>query len=181
LWTLILVGFLGTLGVIFIVDVVMRVLSDVHASGGPTIPHIVSQGGWALLSLELFATIAAALVIAARVTLAGLFTLLLIVGDGLLVAKYHWLRHYFPTQQIATLLPRPPLATGYVWHDLINGGFTCPPPPPPGVSPGQIIGECREIMLRPIPHWRASAVLGAWLIGFALIAWGVLRARDVPS
>ena len=39
----------------------------------------------------------------------------------------------------------------------------------------------KEIVFPPTPHWRASLVLVAWIVGSALLAWWVLRKRDVPQ
>jgi ABC-type transport system involved in multi-copper enzyme maturation permease subunit len=182
LWTLVLLGLAGVLMAVSVVDVVMRIVSDVHAAGGPSIVRLASQSGWALLSLETYATIAAALAIAARVTLAGLISLLMIIGDHILVDKYHWLRHYFPVQQISTLLPRPRMIdNGYVWLSPVSGGVVCPRAPANGQVDQNFFNLCREIIFKPIPQWRASLVLAGWAVGFALIAWGVLRARDVPA
>lgn len=182
LWTLILVGFVGVLAVVSAVDIVMHIVSKVHASGGPGVVRLGSQSGYALLALETYATIAAALVIVARVTLAGMFSLLMIVGDHFLVSKYHWLRHYFPVQQVGVLLSRHmTIATGYAWPSPVTGGLVCPSSPAKGQVGQNIFNTCREIVFKPIPHWRASLVLAGWAVAFALIAWSVLRARDVPQ
>jgi ABC-type transport system involved in multi-copper enzyme maturation permease subunit len=172
LWTFVAVGFVVVLAVVSGVDVVMRITSHVHASGGPSAARIARQAGWAVLSLELWATMSAALAMLARVTIGGVVTLLATVGDHLLVQKFHWLRHFLPTQQVASLLPTPTrITTAYVWYPPVTGGFVC----------DRTTGFCREILFKPIPHWRASLVLVAWTIGFAMLAWGVLRARDVPQ
>jgi hypothetical protein len=177
LWTLVVIGFIAALATTFGVDVVMRIVSHVHASGGPTAVRLAKESGWATLSLELYATIAAAIALALRTSLAGMLTLLLPIGDHLLIDKYHWLRHYFPVQQIATLLPAPHrVGTAYVWFSRLTGGVVCEP----SVSPGAF-QQCREILLKPIPHWRASLVLVGWTVVFALAAWGLLRARDVQQ
>jgi hypothetical protein len=103
-------------------------------------------------------------------------TLLATVGDHLLVSKFHWLRHYLPTQQIASLLPTPTkITTAYVWYPKVTGGFVCTR------NASEFFENCREIVFKPIPHWRASLVLVGWTLGFALVAWGVLKARDVPQ
>ena len=182
LWTLILTGFVSVLAVVSVVDVMMHILSHVHASGGPSIARLASQSGWALLSLETYATISAALVIVAGVTLAGMFSLLMILGDHLLVTKYRWLRHYFPVQQVGVLLSRPnTVATGYAWPSPVTGGVVCPSSSATGQAAQNIFNACSEIVFKPIPHWRASIVLVVWAVAFALIAWSVLRARDVPQ
>jgi ABC-2 family transporter len=181
LWTLVLIAFVSTLFVMSVVDAVMRVVSHVHASGGASIARLVGKAGFALLVLELFATIAATFALAARVSLAGLLTLVMILGDHLLIGKYHFLRHYSPVQQVATLVPRlTTIGTGYAWPPRLVGGVVCQPSSVTGPG-GGTFGTCREIMLKPIPHWRASVVLSAWLIGFVLLAWSALRARDVPQ
>jgi ABC-type transport system involved in multi-copper enzyme maturation permease subunit len=178
MWTYVLLGFVVTLAVMTGVDVVMRSISNVHASGGPTVARLAKESGWALLSVEMYATMAAALALAVRTSIAGIATLLLTVGDHLLISKYHWLRHFFPVQQVAALLPTPErLATAYVWFPRVTGGYRCTEPP--GGQPG--FSECKEILLKPIPHWRASVVLAGWLVAFTLAAWAVLRARDVPQ
>ena len=138
--------------------------------------------GRSLLSLELYATIAAAFAIALRTSFAGMGALLFILVDGLATRRFTWLRHILPTQQIATLLPgtlfgeRP----GYAWWPLlVTGQEICQPPR--SVGPGTSIVECLPVRMKPIPHWRASVVLVGWLVAFALAAWAVLRARDVPQ
>jgi ABC-type transport system involved in multi-copper enzyme maturation permease subunit len=176
LWTFVAAGFLIVLAVVTGVDVVMRITSNVHASGGPSALRIAKQAGWAVLSLELWATMSATLVMLARVSIAGVVTLLATVGDHLLVSKFHWLRHYLPTQQIASLLPTPTkITTAYVWYPKVTGGFVCTR------NASEFFENCREIVFKPIPHWRASLVLVGWTLGFALVAWGVLKARDVPQ
>jgi hypothetical protein len=179
LWTLVAAGFVVALAVVSGVDVVMRLTSHVHASGGPTAVRLAKESGWATLSLEVYATMAAAIALALRTSLAGITALLLVVGDHLLVGKYHWLRHYFPVQQIATLLPTPErITTAYVWFPRVSGGVACEQAP--GIG-GLQFQQCREILLKPIPHWRASAVLAGWIVAFAFGAYGILRARDVPQ
>jgi ABC-type transport system involved in multi-copper enzyme maturation permease subunit len=176
LWTLVIVAYLLILAVVSGVDVVMRQVTHVHASGGPSAVRIGKQVGWAILSLELWTTMAASLATLARVSIGGIATLLATVGDHLLVQKYHWLRAYLPTQQVGSLLPTPTrITTAYLWYSPVTGGFVCER------AGDGFFSNCREIMLKPIPHWRASLVLGAWIIGFALLAWAVLRARDVPQ
>jgi hypothetical protein len=182
LWTLVAVGFVVALAVVSGVDVVMRLTSHVHASGGPTAVRLAKESGWAVLSLEVYATMAAAIALALRTSLAGITALLLAVGDHLLVDKYHWLRHYFPVQQIATLLPTPErITTAYVWFPRVIGGVACEQAPPPAGISGPAFQQCREILLKPIPHWRASAVLAGWIVAFAFGAYSILRARDVPQ
>ena len=180
LWTLVLIGFALTLGVVAGVDAVMRVVTDVDATGGPGVVRLAKEAGWAVLSLELYATMAAALALTIRTSIAGAAALLLALGDHLIVEKYKWLRHFLPTQQIATLLPQPTdVASGYAWFPRLVASIDCTPPPPG--SGGDFFSECREIILKPPPNWRASLVIVGWTIGFALLAWVALRARDVPQ
>ena len=177
MWTFVIVGFLVALAVTTGVDVAMRSVLHVHANGGPSTIHLAKESGWAALSLELYATIAATLALAVRTSIAGIASLLLTVGDHLIVGKYHWLRHFSPVQQVAALLPTPErIATAYVWFPRVTGGFVCDRTSTPDGFP-----NCREILFKPIPHWRASVVLATWTVGFALLAWAVLRARDVPQ
>ena len=176
LWTLVLVGFLLSLAVITGVDALMRSLDGIDATGGPRVARLAKQGGWALLSLEMYATMAASLALMVRTSLAGIASLVVALGDHLAVAKYRWLRHYLPTQQIASLLPTPTgISSGYAWFPRITAGIECEPAPAGGFE------LCEEIVFPPTPAWRASLVLVAWIIGSALLAWWVLRKRDVPQ
>jgi ABC-type transport system involved in multi-copper enzyme maturation permease subunit len=177
LWTLVLVGFVLALVVSTGVDVVMRNLLDVNANvAGPSVVRLAKEMGWAALSLGVYSTLAGALTIAVRTSLAGMVSLLLFVGDLLLVGKYTWLRVFLPVQNIAWLLPQPQTVTsGYVWPPPILVKFECVR------QAGTPFRECKDVMLKPIPHWRASFVLGAWIIGFAFAAWAVFRSRDVPQ
>lgn len=177
LWTAIVIMFVVALGVAAGVDAVMRSVLDVDPSSGPSIARLAMEGGWALLSLELYATMAAAFAVSVRTSLAGVAALGLLVGDHLLVSKYRFLRHVFPTQQIAWLLPQSEqVNSGYAWFSRLVASFVCRPPTP--TSP---FDECKEVLLPPIPHWRASLVIAGWLLMFALMAWAALRARDVPQ
>jgi hypothetical protein len=178
LWTIVFAGFAAALAVTIAVDVVMKSSLHIHSSaGGPSALRIAKESGWAVLSLELYATIGGMLALAVRTSFAGLATLLLIVGDHLITGKYHFLRHYLPVQQVGTLLPDPQFVdTGYVWFPKVTGGYVCKPSSDPNV-----FSECREILFKPIPHWRASVVLAGWLLAFVLAGWAVLRARDVPQ
>lgn len=176
LWTLVLVGFLLSLAVITGVDALMRTLDGIDATGGPSIARLAKQGGWAVLSLETYATMAASLALMVRTSLAGIASLLVALADHLAVEKYRWLRHYLPTQQIASLLPTPTgVSSGYAWFPQITAGIECEPAPEGGFE------LCEEIVFPPTPHWRASLVLVAWIVGSALLAWWVLRKRDVPQ
>ncbi|MGH2793682.1 MAG: hypothetical protein ACRDKG_05200 [Actinomycetota bacterium] len=176
LWTLVAIGFLLSLAVGGGVDVVMRELDGVTAAGGPSVGRLAEQAAWAVLSLELYTTIAAALALLVRTSIAGVAALLVALGDHLIVGKYEWLRHYFPTQQVASLLPQPTgVASGHAWFGPITAGIRCKQ------VPGQLFEECTEVLFKPPPHWRASLVLVAWTLGFAMLAWVALRGRDVPQ
>jgi hypothetical protein len=178
LWTLIVVGFLVSLAVGSAVDAVMLRLADVPQKAGPGALALAKVGGGALLAPAVYGTIAAAFALALRTSLAGVVSYGFILGDTALVSRFHWLRHWLPAQQVATLLPAgPDISSGYQWVGVQTAGFTCEPAP--AGSDG--FDVCREIMLKPIPHWRATLVLLAWMVGFALLAWSVLRARDVPQ
>lgn len=177
MWTFVLFGFVMALIVSTGVDVVMRNLLEVHANvAGPSVLRLAKEAGWATLSLGLYSTIASALTLAVRTSLAGLFSLLLFLGDFLLVQRYTRLRSFLPVQNISWLLPQPTTVTsGYVWPPAITTKFECVR------KAGTAFRECKEVMLKPIPHWRAALVLGAWIIGFAFAAWAVFRSRDVPQ
>jgi hypothetical protein len=177
LLTYVLIGFIAALVVSTAVDVVMRNVLDVNASGGPGVARLAKEAGWAALSMGVYATLAGALTLSVRTSLAGTTSLLLLLGDHLLTTKFTWLRTYLPVQQVASLLPTPATVTsGYVWPPPILVKFECV------VRNADVpFRECRDVMLKPIPHWRASLVLGAWLIGFVLAAWAVFRSRDVPQ
>ena len=176
LWTYVLVGIAVALAVATAVDTGMRTALDVDATGGPSIGYLAEQTGWAALSLTTYATIAAALAASIRTSIAGVAALLFLLGDHLLTRRFIWLRHYSPTQQVASLLPQPAtISSGHAWPPPIVQRVVCGEP---------IAGSpdfCREVLLKPIPHWRASLVLGGWVLAFALAAWAVLRARDVPQ
>jgi len=178
MWTIVILSFVATLAVVSGVDMVMRSVLHIHApGGGPSALRLAKESGWAVLSLGLYSTIAATLALAVRTSFAGLATLMLTVGDHLIVQKYHFLRHYLPVEQIGSLLPHSDLIdTGYVWFPKVSGGYVCTQSTDPNV-----FSECREILFKPIPHWRASVVIAGWLIAFVLAAWAVLRTRDVPQ
>lgn len=178
LWTFVAVGFVGVLAVASGVDAVMRRVTDVASTGGPSVGHLAEQAGWGLLGLLVYATMAAALASIVRTSFAGVAALALALGDFLLVQKYTWLRHYFPGQQIASLVPQLPfdrVSSGYAWFPPLAASVECT------TSPGGLITECHEVLLGQPPHWRASLVLTAWILGFAILAWTSLRARDVPQ
>jgi hypothetical protein len=178
-WTVIAIGYAVTLAFTAGLDVIFRSISHVSASGGPSIAGIARTSGKSLLSLEVYSTFAAAAAMTIRASLGGIAALALLLGDGLATAKWHWLRHGLPTQQIAHLLPAPAdnfFGGGYVWWTPVTGGqVTCT------TSPGGIIVECKELPLSIIPSWRAVAVLLAWIAGASLLAWVGLRSRDVPQ
>jgi len=177
LWTLVLFGFLLSLAAVTGVDAIMRTLDGVSATGGPSVTRLAEQAGWALLSLEMYATMAASLALIVRTSLAGVASLVIALGDHLAVQTYRWLRHFLPTQQIASLLPMPMgVTSGYAWFPQITAGITCKAPATPG---GFEI--CTEVRFTPPPHWRASLIVAAWAIGFAMLAWAALRSRDVPQ
>ncbi len=177
LWTFVATGFVFVVAVCSGVDVVMRPIVDIDATGGPSVARLAEQAGWGLIGLELYATMAAALASILRTSIAGAAALAVALGDFLLVQKYTWLRHFLPVQQIASLVPNPPegnVSSGYAWFPQLAAATECI------TSPGGIVVECRDIILRPPPHWRASLVLVAWIVGFSMLAWTSLRARDVP-
>jgi hypothetical protein len=179
LWTFVAAGFVLALAVASGVDVVMRLLSDVHTSGGPSIVRLAKESGWSLLSLETYATMAGALALAVRTSLAGFMPLPLTVGEWFLVRKFLFLRPFSPVQQVAYLVPHLPedkVASGFGWFPALTSKVTC------RTLPGQsFAGVCKEIALRPIPHWRATLVLLAWIAAASLLGWMVLRRRDVPQ
>ena len=170
-------GFRSSLAAVTGVDALMRTLDGVSATGGPSATRLAEQAGWSLLSLEMYATMAASLALIVRTSLAGVASLVIALGDHLAVQKYRWLRHFLPTQQIASLLPMPTgVTSGYAWFPRITAGITCKPPATAG---GFEI--CTEVRFTPPPHWRASLIVAAWAIGFAMLAWAALRSRDVPQ
>lgn len=176
LWVAVAVGAIGLLAVTAGLDAVFRMMSNIEASGGPDVAILARVAGRSLLSLELYATVAAALATTIRTSFAGMGSLLFILGDGLASGRFTWLRHFLPTQQIATLLPGHPFnqRPGYTWWPQITGIDRCQVEATGGVN-------CFTTPLKPIPHWRASVVLVGWIVAFALAAWAMLRARDVPQ
>jgi ABC-type transport system involved in multi-copper enzyme maturation permease subunit len=176
--TYVLIGFALALIITSVVDVVMRSALDVTAtSATPTIAHLAKETGWAALTLGTYASIAGALTLTVRTSLAGAVTFLLVLGDHLLVTKFTWLRAYLPVQQVSSLLPRPrDVASGYAWSDPILVKFECI-----ARRADVPFRECKDIALKPIPHWRASLVLGGWLIAFVFAAWAAFRSRDIPQ
>ena len=177
-WIAVALGTITVLAVTAGLDAIFRRLSDIDASGGPAVLTVARVTGRSLLSLELYATVAAALATTIRTSFAGVGSLLFILGDGLATNRFKWLRHFLPTQQIATLLPtnllerQPP---GYVWWPRLTGGSdVCR-------SGGLGIVDCAPMPLKAIPHWRASLVIAAWIAFFVLVTWALLRKRDVPQ
>ncbi|MFY9587797.1 MAG: hypothetical protein WAT66_10115 [Actinomycetota bacterium] len=176
-WIAVALGTIAVLAVTAGLDTIFRRMTHIDASGGPAVLTVARVTGRSLLSLELYATVAAALATIIRTSFAGIGSLLFILGDGLASRRFTWLRHFAPTQQIATLLPADTLGEqpGYAWWPLITHGPTrCAADSSGAVS-------CSAVPLKPIPHWRASVVLIGWLVAFALATWAVLRARDVPQ
>src|SRR5439155_14792219 len=92
---------------------------------------------------------------------------------GFATRHFVFLRHYFPDQQVAALLPHQArfLSVASPWWQSIDGVVRC----------GMLPGSCSFTRLNPIKPGFAAAVLGAWLIAAALAAYLVLRARDVPQ
>jgi hypothetical protein len=178
LWVAIGLGALGVLAFTAGLDAIFRRISDIGSSGGPGLATLARVSARSLLSLELYATLAAAMTMFIRTSFAGMGALLFILADGLTTRRFIWLRHFLPNQQIATLIPPGSQfveTPGYAWWPLINtSGARCAPD-----ASGSI--TCIETPLKAIPHWRASLVLAAWIAAFALAAWAVLRARDVPQ
>ena len=174
-WVMIALTFALIIAVTGGLDAVFRTISSVGTRGGPTTVALVRNGGKALLSLEVYATFSAMFTMLIRTSFAGVGSLILLLGDGIATHKWEWLRVATPSQQIARLLPinQDLIGGGYVWFPRViskgvcrtSGGFT----------------RCREVLLRPIPQWRAVAVLLGWILLASLIAWVFLRARDVPQ
>lgn len=180
-WVAVAVGAVVLLAVTASLDAFFRQISDISASGGPRTLTLARVTGRSLLSLELYATVAAAFAVVFRTSFAGMGSLLFILVDGLASRRFTWLRHILPTQQIATILPgsifsdRP----GYAWWPLLEtGAQRCETQT---FGQGHEAFICFPVRMKPIPHWRASVVLVGWLVAFALAAWAVLRARDVPQ
>jgi hypothetical protein len=176
-WIAVAVGAIALLAVTAGLDTIFRRLSDIDASGGPAVLTLARVTGRSLLSLELYATVAAALATTIRTSFAGVGSLLFLLGDGLATNRFRWLRHFLPTQQIATLIPATTLGEkpGYVWWPRLTGGSdVC-------TSRGFGVVECVPVPLKAIPHWRASLVIAAWIAVFVLTTWALLRKRDVPQ
>jgi len=176
LWTFVLAGLVVALGISVAVDVAMRVVLNVNATGGPSIAGLAKQTGWAALTLTTSATIAASLALMVRTSIAGMGAFLVLLGDHLLVQRFLWLREYSSTTQVASLLPEPAtISTGYVWFPHVTHSIECTR------AAGASFPECTEVLLKPLSHWHAGVVLAAWLVAFLLAAWALFRVRDVPQ
>jgi hypothetical protein len=178
LWIVIAGGLAVTLGFTIGTDAVFRAISGIDASGGPGVATLARAAGESLLSIEIYATMAGALATIVRTSFAGIGSLVLLLGDGLASGRYQWMRHFLPAQQIATLIPPSPRAEtiGYAWWPPIRVGATSCTATPDGFGV-----VCTEKILPLIPQWRAAVVLGAWILGVALLAWIFVRRRDIPQ
>lgn len=178
LWIVIATGLAVTLGFTVGTDAVFRAISDVDATGGPGVATLARAAGRSLLSVEVYATMAGALATIVRTSFAGVGALVLLLADGLASGRYDWTRHFLPAQQIATLIPPSPRAEtiGYAWWPPVRVGSASCTAAPDGFGV-----VCTEKLLAPIPQWRAALVLGAWIMGAALLAWIFVRRRDVPQ
>ena len=176
-WTMIAITFAIIVGVTAGLDAIFRTISSVSTSGGPSTAGIARGVGKSLLSLELYATFAASLTMIIRASFAGVGSLVLLLGDGLASHKWPWLRHALPTQQIARLIAPPLRGIGgsYVWFPLATSGRSVCTKDPRGFD------FCHDVLLPPVPQWRAVVVLLGWILLATLIAWIFLRARDVPQ
>jgi hypothetical protein len=176
LWLLVAAGFAVALGAVAGLDAIFRAVARVGSSGGPGAGTLARTAAKGLLSVEVYATLAAALTMALRTSLAGVGSLVVLLVDGLVTERFRALRHALPAQQVAALLaPREGFpGPGYVWWPRTEAGaFTCQPAP----GGGQV---CFQTPLAPIPPTRAVLVLLAWVAALALGAWAALRARDAP-
>jgi len=176
-WTMVALTLAIILGITAGLDAIFRSISGIGTSGGPTTIGLLRGGGKSLLSVEVYATLAAMCTMVIRTSFAGIGSLILLLGDGLATHKWTWLRVALPTQQIARLIPQPTAGIGgtYVWFPMATTGRTECHVVPQGFS------VCRETPLTPIPQWRAVAVLFAWIALATAIGWVFLRARDVPQ
>jgi hypothetical protein len=177
LWIVIAGGLVLTLAFTAVVDAVFRTMSSVGASGGPGLGAIGATAGKALLSVEVYGTVAGVLATIARTSFAGIGSLIFLLGDGLATARFDWLRHISPSQQVAALIPPPFLQErGYVWFPpQSSGAVTCAP------APGGSNVLCTEKLLGPIPQARAVIVLVVWIALAAVVGWLFVRRRDVPQ
>ena len=179
LWVVIAGGMAITLGFTAGTDALFRSITDIDASGGPGIGTLARSAGKSLLSLEFYASMAGALATIVRTSFAGIGSLVFLLAEGLAAGRFHWLRHFLPAQQVATLIPQfagGVDTNGYVWWPpVLAGSVSC------SATPGGFEVTCTETLLKPIPHWRAAIVLGAWVLVPALLAWIFVRRRDVPQ
>jgi hypothetical protein len=178
LWIVIAGGMAITLGFTLGTDALFRAITDVDATGGPGIATLARSAGKSLLSLEFYASMAGALATIVRTSFAGIGSLVFLLAEGLAAGRFHWLRHFLPAQQVATLIPQfaGVETTGYVWWPpILAGSVSCT------ATPGGFAVTCTETLLKPIPHWRAALVLGAWVLVATLLAWIFIRRRDVPQ
>src|SRR2546423_11573583 len=174
LWLLVAIAFIATLGLVAAADTIFRAVYSVEVGGGPTIGAMALGAGRSLLGVEFFATLAAMFAMIFRSSLAGLGgSLAIALLDGLATQHFVFLRHYLPDQQVAVLLPHSGrfLTVASPWWRTISGTLKCPGFP----------NDCHFIAFRPIQPGTAAAVLGAWLVAAAVVAYVVLRARDVPQ
>ncbi len=178
LWIVVAGGLAVTIGFTLGTDALFRALTDVDATGGPGIETLARSVGKTLLSLEFYASMAGALATIVRTSFAGIGSLVFLLAEGLAAGRFHWLRHFLPAQQVATLIPQfaGVETTGYAWWPpVLAGSVSC------SASPGGFEVICTETLLKPIPHWRAALVLGAWVLVAGLLAWIFVRRRDVPQ
>lgn len=178
LWIVIAGGLAVTIGFTVGTDALFRALTDVDATGGPGIGTLARSVGKSLLSLEFYASMAGALATIVRTSFAGIGSLVFLLAEGLAAGRFHWLRHFLPAQQVATLIPQfaGVETTGYAWWPpVLAGSVSC------SASPGGFEVTCTETLLEPIPHWRAALVLGAWVLVAGILAWIFVRRRDVPQ
>lgn len=177
LWLTVLGGLLITLAFTVVADTVFRIMTDVHARGGPGFGEVLRSFGETVLSLEVYGTIAGSLATIARASFAGIGGLVFLLADGIATGRFKWLRHILPAQQVATLIPTPIFPeTGYAWWPAVSTGeFICEPP-----TNG--FGEvCRDRLLPPIPQPRAFVVLLLWVALASAAAWFFVQRRDVPQ
>lgn len=176
LWVVVGLGFVAVIAFASGMDALFRAFVDVDASGGPGPKTLGRDAAKALLSVEVYATIAGVLATTVRASFAGIGSLVLLLGEGLLVRRFESIRHFSPAQQVARLFDVQLLQGGVVWWEPLRTGPTsCTLGPDGGLV------ECRERILPPIPQWRAVVVLLAWIVVAGLIGAYFLRRRDVPQ
>ncbi|MGH2785654.1 MAG: hypothetical protein ACRDJ1_10360, partial [Actinomycetota bacterium] len=175
LWSVIALGFILTMAFTAGTDSLFRAMSDVGATGGPEVAPLARVAGRSLLSVEIYATFAGALATIVRTSFAGIGSLGLLLGDGLFVERFNWLRHYSPAQQVARLIPASEDTDVVVWwHEIRTGASSCRASPDGGFL-------CEEKLLTPIPQWRAIVVILAWIAVVGLITAVFVKRRDVPQ